>query len=258
MKDPFIIEGISSVSAVVNNILNGYSNSPRRISDVYFDISKISGYDRTSYGRYRFLKENADKCGYVFHECTSDEISAMVTGNTHGGIAANVISDDIPYIDNNSLNENSFYCYLDGVDDPYNLGYIIRTLYAFGASGVILPPKNKMNLFPSTVIKSAAGLTERIDMFVCPPEDVCGVFKEKGYRIACASLRDSIPCQEADLILPLLLVIGGEKRGISRNILSASDINVRIDYSVSFNGSLPSVSAASVLGYEISRKNAKP
>jgi tRNA G18 (ribose-2'-O)-methylase SpoU len=49
------------------------------------------------------------------------------------------------------------------------------------------------------------------------------------------------------------LVIGGEKRGISRKILEQSDMNVRIDYAIPFNGSLPSVCATSVLAYEISK-----
>ena len=257
MNDSFIAEGISSVSALINNTLYGHSNSKRRITDVYFDISKIAKYDRTSYGRYRFLKENANKCEYNFHECTADTISEMTDGNTHGGIAASVTYGGIDYLQPDALKKDSFYCFLDGVDDPYNLGYIIRTMYTFGASGIILPENNKMNMFPSTVIKSAAGLTECMDIFISRPDDVCNIFKSIGYRIACAALRDSVSSCNADLKHPILLVIGGEKRGISRQILSQSDINIRIDYAIDFKGSLPSVSAASVLGYEINKQNSK-
>lgn len=255
MSNFFIIEGISSVSAVINNTLNAYSNSRRRLTDVYFDMSKIAKYDRANYGRYRFLKENAHRCGYVFHESTTDEISVMVSGNTHGGIAAKMEFFEIDTLSADKIKDNSFYCYLDGVDDPFNVGYIVRTMYAFGVSGVILPENNKMNLFASTVIKSSAGLTERVDMHTASPELLCSAFREKEYKIVCSSLRDSVPCHDADLKYPLLLVIGGEKRGISRAILSNADLNVRIDYSVPFNGSLPSVCAASVLGYEIGLQN---
>lgn len=257
MNNSLIIEGITSVSAVINNTLNAYSNSKRRASDVYFDMSKIAKYDRANYARYRFLKENAEKCGYLFHECTPEEFSVLVSGNTHGGIAASVSYKELEALSLDAVRENSFYCYLDGVDDAYNLGYIVRSMYSFGAKGIILPENNKMNLFPSTVIKSSAGLTEHIDMFTASPDELCRIFKEKKYRIVCTSLRDSVPCQNADLTSPLLLVIGGEKRGISRQILSNANLNVRIDYAVQFNGSLPSVSAAAVLGYEISRQNSK-
>lgn len=255
MTSTFIIEGISAVSAVINNILNSYSNSQRRLTDVYFDMSKISKYDKTNYARYRFLEKNAEKCGYIFHESTPEEISQIVSGTTHGGIAARVSSFETEALSDEEVKKDSFYCYLDGVDDPFNLGYIIRTMYAFGAAGIIMPENNKMNLFPATVMKSSAGLTEHIDMFTASPEVLCEIFAKKGYKIVCTSLRDSIPCREADMTYPILLVIGGEKRGISRNILSKADFNVRIDYSVPFNGSLPSVCAASVIGYEVSSQN---
>lgn len=255
MNNSFIIEGMPSVSAVIANARTHDSNSNRRITDVYFDMAKIAKYDRQNYARYKFLKSNSDSLGYTFHECSDENFVQLVDSGTHGGVAAKCSFDELPTLSENDLASKACYCYLDGVDDPYNLGYIIRSMYAFGAKGVILPKNNKMNLFPSTVIRSSAGTTERLDMFVSEPDELCRIFKKNGYRIVCTALRDSVPCREADLTSPMLLVIGGEKRGISRQILSNADLNVRIEYAVDFMGSLPAVSAAAVLGYEMSRQN---
>jgi 23S rRNA (guanosine2251-2'-O)-methyltransferase len=62
---------------------------------------------------------------------------------------------------------------------------------------------------------------------------------------------------DANLVKPLLLVVGGEKRGISRTILDQADQIIRIDYGRSFNGSLSAASAATVIAFEVLRQNTK-
>ncbi len=255
MSEYCILEGISSVSAVINNTKSPSSNSPRRLTEVYIDADKLKKFDRSFYARYKFLKECSQICNYTLTELSSEESNKIFTGNTHGGIGAKCLCPEIPALTADVVRTDSFYCYLDGVDDPFNLGYIIRTLYPFGCKGVILPENNKLAGFPGTVIKSSAGATECIDIFTASPEDFCKIMHEKSYKIACAAIRESIPCHEADLCAPIALVIGGEKRGISRKILEKSDINVRIEYAIPHNGSLPAVAAASVLAYEVSRQN---
>ena len=253
MSDFCIIEGITAVSAVINNTTKGISNSPRRISELYFDSSKLKKFDRSMYARYQFLKKNAEICHYEFIEISSEELNKIFSGNTHGGIGAKCICPDITYLTPEHIENDSFYCYLDGIDDPFNLGYIVRTLYPLGCTGIILSPNNKLSHSPSIVIKSSAGITEMIDIFTASPEDFCEIMHGKSYKIACATIRDSVSSAEADFTPPLALVIGGEKRGISRKILECSDLNVRIDYAIPFNGSLPSVCASSILAYEISK-----
>ncbi len=248
-----ILEGFSSVSSVINNMLSRNSNSPRTVSEVWFDMSKLDKYDRQAYGRYQFLKNNSQLCNYSFIELERADFEALVSGNTHGGIAAKCILNEISELSDADILPDGFYCYLDGIDDAYNLGYIIRTFYPFGISGIILPPNNKMKLFPSTVIKSSAGLTESVNLYTASPESLCELFHAAGYRIACAAIRDAVPCSQADFSRPLLLVIGGEKRGISSKILNESDMNVCIEYSVPFRGSLPSVCAAAILAYEATK-----
>ena len=254
MYDSCIIEGITAVSAVINNTLKQLSNSPRRISELYFDVSKLKKYNPSLYSRYKFLKQNAEPCGYSFIELSDEELNKIFVGNSHGGIGAKCICPDIEILSQDNIKENGFYCYLDGIDDPFNLGYIIRTLHPLGCNGIILSPNNKLSSSAATVMKSSAGITEMVDIFVSSPEDFCEIMHKNAYRIACASIRDSVSCADADLSPSIALVIGGEKRGISRKILECSDLNVRIDYAIPFNGSLPSVCAATILAYEISKQ----
>ena len=79
--------------------------------------------------------------------------------------------------------------------------------------------------------------------------------KKLDYKVACAGIRDSVSAFEADLKKPVFLIVGGEKRGISSQILSLADSIVRLDYGREFNGSLSAASAASILAYEVLRQN---
>ncbi|MBR7077968.1 MAG: RNA methyltransferase, partial [Clostridia bacterium] len=105
------------------------------------------------------------------------------------------------------------------------------------------------------VARSSAGTSELLDVFVSDPYDAAVLLKREGFRVVCADLRQSVSVFDADLSLPLFLIVGGEKRGISRRVLETSDLNIRIDYGRDFDGSLSSASAATVAAFEILRFN---
>ena len=88
-------------------------------------------------------------------------------------------------------------------------------------------------------------------------EKAAEIFKAMGYRLICADLPNSLPVYDCDLSLPVFLVVGGEKRGISRSVLEKADAIVRIDYGRDFPAALSAASAATVLGFEIFRQNKK-
>ena len=142
---------------------------------------------------------------------------------------------------------------IDGIEDPYNFGYSIRSLYAAGVDGIVLPPRNWME-FSSTVARSSAGTSELAKIGIMDSYDAVKLFKDNGFEIICAGIRDSVSLYEHSFNKPLLLVIGGEKRGISRKILDLADTTVRIEYGREFMGSLPSASAVSVIAFEIARQ----
>ena len=105
------------------------------------------------------------------------------------------------------------------------------------------------------VAKASAGTSELLPMYYCNIETVCDIFKRKNYKVIAAGIRDSVSYKDADLKKPLLFIVGGEKRGISRSLLDGCDLTVRIDYGRTFKGSLPTASAVSVIAFEILSKN---
>ena len=152
------------------------------------------------------------------------------------------------------LKKDGFYIMLDGVEDPYNFAFSVRAAYAAGADGLILPERNWMSA-AGTVCRSSAGASELIDTMIFSDKTL-KAFKRAGYRIVCTALENSLPLGEADLSKPLLAVIGGERRGISSNIMAEADEIVRIEYGRDdFNESLPTASASAIFSFEILRRN---
>ena len=149
--------------------------------------------------------------------------------------------------------KGGFYAVLDGAEDPYSLGHIMRALYLFGASGLITG--RMPDGADATVCRASAGMSELLPVFLCDTEEAVRRLKSGGFRIAAAEIRDSEDASSADFSLPLALICGGEKRGISSKLLSLCDLNVRIPYFRDYIGSLPSETAVSVLAYEIMKQN---
>ena len=105
------------------------------------------------------------------------------------------------------------------------------------------------------VARSSAGTSELIDMFVAEPLEAADIFSSMGYKIVCAGIRDSVSLFSADLSKPLLVVMGGEKRGISRAMLDKADKIVRIDYGRYFNGSLSTAASTAIFAFDILKNN---
>ena len=80
-------------------------------------------------------------------------------------------------------------------------------------------------------------------------------FHKNGFSIVCAGIRNSVSIHEASLRPPLLVIIGGERRGISAQTLQHADLIVRLDYQSDFHGSLSTSASAAVFAYEIMRQN---
>lgn len=243
-----VLEGMTSISA----LLNSGAENDRKIEKVLIDREKRKSKS-TQIG---FLTAKSHEIGFPVEFVESAEIDRLATGNTHGGILALCTDRTIPPLDVSDIRPDSFYVYLEGIEDPYNFGYAVRSLYAAGVAGIILPPRNWMSA-SGVVARASAGASERIPMFTTETENVINCFHAAGYRILCAGIRDSVSVFEETFPYPVLLVIGGEKRGISRTMLDAADTVVRIDYGRDFPGSLSAASAATVLAFEIFRQNRK-
>ena len=243
-----ILEGMTSISA----LLNAGDVNDRKIEKVLIDRAKR----KSKAAQIGYLTAKSHELGFPVEFVEAEEIDRLSVGNTHGGILALCTARTVATLEAKDIAPNSFYVYLEGIEDPYNFGYAIRSLYAAGVSGIVLPPRNWMSA-AGVVARASAGASESLPIFEAEAEDAVNLFRKAGYTILCAGIRDSVSIFEEEFPYPVLLVIGGEKRGISRALLDSADRIVRIDYGREFNGSLSAASAATVMAFEIFRQNRK-
>lgn len=249
--DSNIFEGMTSISAILNKCEQN-KNDSRTIVRVMIDEKKAKNKAR----EVAFLQKMAKKHGFSVNFVGSEQIDALTTGTTHGGIIAECAPKQIPLLKDrmNEICPCGMYVMLDGIEDPYNFGYSVRSIYASGADGIVLSPRNWMEV-AGIVSKSSAGASELMDMYVADPDDAIRLFRDKGYKIICSGIRNSVSMYEANMKKPLFLIVGGEKRGISSKIEEQADEVVRIEYGREFRGSLSAASAATIMVYEIYRQN---
>lgn len=244
---PLFFGGIVSVSALIK--AEDAGTARRRILRVLIEESRFSSERR----RVAFLRAASERLGFRIERITAGEAEAISDGPTNGGIFAEVTPAVYPGSRAVVPGKGGFYAVLDGAEDPYSLGHIMRALYLFGASGLItgrLPDGAD-----AKICRASAGMSELLPVFLCDAEEAVLRLKSGGFRVAAAEIRDSEDAASADLSLPLVLICGGEKRGISSKLLSLCDFNVRIPYARDYIGSLPSETAVSVLAYEIMKQN---
>ena len=243
-----VFEGMTSLSAVIESALA--EKNDRRITEVLFDKSKAQSKAK----EIAYLRRMAEKLDFTVRDADAEEIDTLATGNSHGGIIARCTERTIPQLTAESLPDAGFVVMIEGIEDPYNFGYALRSIFAAGADAVILTPRNWMSA-AGVVCRSSAGASELLPLFVSEPEDAVQMAKSAGYKVVCAGIRDSVSAFDADLTRPIFLIVGGEKRGISRTVLDLADEVVRLDYGRPFRGSLSAASAASILAYEVLRQN---
>ena len=243
-----VFEGMTSIRAVLDNIKEGKENA-RKIEKILIDSKK----EKPKSKEIVYLKKLAELYAFDIEFVDENTINSYTIGSSHGGIIALCKEKNYPFITKEAIKENGFYVMIEGIEDPYNFGYALRSIYASGSDGIILSERNWLNA-AGVVCRSSAGASERVDIFIAS-ENFINNFKEKGYKIVCADIKNSVSVYEADLKKPILLIIGGEKRGISANILEKADQIVRIDYGRRFDSALSAASAATILSFEIYRNN---
>ena len=250
-KDSTVFEGMTSIRAILRGIDNGIND--RKIIKVLFDKDKMKKIAK----EVGYLKAVSSQYDFVVEESNSGELEKLTLGSSHGGLIAITEERTLPCLDPSSdILPDGFYVMIEGIEDPYNFGYSLRSLYAMGCSGVILTERNWMSA-AGVVCRSSAGASEMFSMYKSSPINCIEVFKSKGYRVVCADENTDNILGECELKLPILLIVGGEKRGISRSIIDSADTLVKIDYAREFRASLSAASATTMFAYEISRQNKK-
>lgn len=247
-KDSTVFEGMTSVRSILRGRDTGIND--RRIEKILFDRSNIKKISK----EIGYLKAVSEKYGFVLAESSSDEIDELALGNTHGGIIAIASERTISPLCPELITENGFYVMIQGIEDPYNFGYSIRSLYACGVDGIVLPERNWMSA-AGVVARSSAGASEEIPIYTAEASDAVSIFKKSGYKVVCADLKTELTLGECEIKYPVFLIVGGERRGISKNVLDLADIKVKIEYARDFRASLSAASATTMFAYEIMRQN---
>lgn len=201
--------------------------------------------------RIERIMEAAAALGVPVEEATEDVLESL--SPKHGGVVAEVgerrflAPDDVW-----GSGASPFVAHLDGIEDPFNFGQAVRTLFAAGCDGVLLAERNWMTA-TATVTRSSAGATELMPAAVQAAGDAVDAALARGARVVATSDRAEHDVHELDLTGPLLVLFGGEKRGVTRSILSRVEA-VRIPYGRRFPRSLGTVAATSVVAFEVLRQ----
>ena len=208
-------------------------------------------------GQTRHLAQLARQSGVSLTRVPGEVIEARAGGKSHGGVLAEV--GPYSFAPLSKLLQNTpdapFVAMIDGVEDPFNFGQAVRALYAAGADGLVLRPRNWLSA-AGVVARASAGASELIPTATAETaEDAAAFFRALGLQIACASdAPGSRSLYDTDLTGPLFLLIGGEKRGVTRSFLAQADLKLRIPYGRPLPHSLGTAPATAIVAFEVLRQ----
>lgn len=180
-----------------------------------------------------------------------DRLNEISNSNKNGGMVLSAGS-----MTKQSLNKkiDGFICYVDGIEDPYNLGSIARTLYASGCSALILPNRD-WSMSEATILKASAGAFEKLDIFWIDSEkELIDYLETNKTPLYCAHRKDAISLFNFSFPNDFCIAIGGSFRGLSSLICENSTQNIVIEYGREFRNALDAPSAVSVLSFEVLRQ----
>jgi 23S rRNA (guanosine2251-2'-O)-methyltransferase len=211
-----------------------------------------AGKQDRSVGR---MRKTAESMAIPISEVDDTFFEANASGKSHGGVLARVGPRRFQAI--TSLLEGAdrpFIVMLDGFEDPFNFGQAVRALYAAGADGLVVRPRNWLSA-AAVVTRASAGASELLPTAVSETAlEAAAYFRQAGLLIACTARKSAVSIYEADLTQPMFLLIGGEKRGITRSFLDQADVKMQIPYGRPFDHSLGAAASTAVIAFEMLRQ----
>ena len=220
-------------------------------------VDKLFILDGCQDGPVRTIAREARKHDTIVKFVPKERLDSMSETGAHQGVIAQVAAYEYSTVEDilakaEEKGEPPFLILLDNVEDPHNLGAIIRTANLAGAHGVIIPKRRAVGL-TSTVAKTSAGAINytpvaKVTNLVRTMEEL----KQKGIWFVCADMGGE-SMYRMNLTGPIGLVIGNEGEGVSRLVREACDFTA----SIPMKGDIDSLNAsvaAGVLAYEIVRQ----
>lgn len=205
------------------------------------------------------IKELCQKRGIIFQFVAKEKFSQYSEVN-HQGIVAQI--SPVKYLELDEFlskeHTNSSVVMLDGVEDPHNLGAIIRTCVCAGVEAIIIPSRRSVQV-NSVVEKISAGAVNHISIIkVNSPVSALQQMQEKNWWVIAAEADAKDNYYDVNYTdMNFVLVMGAEHAGVSRSIIKLSDFQVKIPMMRNFN-SLNVSNALSIIIFEaVKQKNCK-
>ncbi len=216
------------------------------------EIDKIL-FQKDVHGSAKALISIAKQQGLQIQFVDKIVLDRLAPGRPHQGVAAYAAAHTYVDVDDilasaKERGEAPLVVILDGLEDPHNLGAVLRSCDGAGAHGVIIPARRSVSL-TETVAKSSAGAIEYVPVAkVGNLAQTVDELKEKGLWIAAVDM-DGKNYKDADLKGPMAIIIGGEGSGVSRLLREKSDYIVSMPMKGHVN-SLNASNAAAIILYE--------
>ena len=223
-------------------------------------IDRLYVQDGLKDGPVLALVSKARKSDVIVTFVSKERLDEMSETGKHQGVVAQCAAYAYAEVEDlleraREKGEAPFFFLLDDIEDPHNLGAIIRSANLMGAHGVIIPKRRAVGL-TATVAKASAGALNYTPVArVANLSQTIEQLKKEGMWFVCADM-DGELMYDLNLTGPIGVVIGNEGNGVSRLVKEKCDFTARIP----MNGEIDSLNAsvaAGVLGYEIVRQRMK-
>lgn len=220
-------------------------------------IDKLFVLDGCQDGPVTTILREAKKAGTIISFVKKERLDQMSHTGKHQGVIAYAAAYEYSTVEDilgaaAEKGEEPFIVLLDGIEDPHNLGAIIRTAHQAGAHGIIIPKRRAAGL-TAAAVKASAGAVNYLPVAkVTNLSATIEELKEKGLWFVCADM-DGELMYKLDLRGPIGLVIGGEGEGAGRLVKEKCDFIARIPMFGKVDSLNASV-AMGVLAYEIVRQ----
>lgn len=181
-------------------------------------------------GRVRQLVALAREGGVPFQQVPAEALERLAGGVRHQGVAIKLSGTDLLAADVlvDRLSDQALVLVLDGVEDPRNVGAILRSAAGFGAEGVFIPGHHACGISPAAVKTAAGGLDLVPVARAGNPNRLLEKLEEDGFLIAGLDPAGSIPPWGAILTGKLVIVAGGEEKGIRPSLLEKCELRLGI------------------------------